>query len=348
MPRPTSTRSGRPAASAVDFAREIFEELDVIGSTAMKLCRLSAAASLLVVTGALAQQPAPPSASQDPAAPTYESSNGPVVAFDEAHKNTHTYGSRNFRGFVELLRNDGYRPRPLTDPIGGDSLKGIDVLVLSGPGGWESPDASLGDGEIAALMHWVQRGGSLLLILDHMPAPANGARVAAALDVTSWHNGYAMVDVDGGLPVGNIIFWRKAFFPEGAAIAATGPAGDTGYQGVDAVLTDHPITEGRNPRERVRRVATFVGSAFRPPPGSEAVLRLPRRAVSLVPKDPSAADVRIDARRTPVGEWLQGAVMIRGRGRVAVFGETGLFSGGPAADNRQFLLNVMHWLTRVL
>jgi hypothetical protein len=40
--------------------------------------------------------------------------------------------------------------------------------------------------------------------------------------------------------------------------------------------------------------------------------------------------------------------MTVGQGRVAVFGESGLFSGGPAADNRQFVLNVMHWLSRLL
>jgi hypothetical protein len=48
------------------------------------------------------------------------------------------------------------------------------------------------------------------------------------------------------------------------------------------------------------------------------------------------------------GEWLQGAVMKTGKGRAAVFGETGLFSGGPAPDNRQFVLNVVRWLSRVL
>jgi hypothetical protein len=37
--------------------------------------------------------------------------------------------------------------------------------------------------------------------------------------------------------------------------------------------------------------------------------------------------------------------MTIGRGRVAVFGETGLFSGGPAGDNRVFVLNLLHWLS---
>ncbi len=55
---------------------------------------------------------------------------------------------------------------------------------------------------------------------------------------------------------------------------------------------------------------------------------------------------------------LQGATLQHGKGRVAVFGEAGMFSaqissnGGrmgmnhpDATDNAQFALNVVHWLT---
>lgn len=281
--------------------------------------------------------------------PAHEPGAGPVVAFDEAHKNTHTFGSRNFQGFVELLQREGYRPRALTLTITPRSLKDVDVLVVSGPGGWEGPEASLTAIELKALVEWVRSGRSLLLIVDHMPAPRNGATVAAALGVPEWHNGFAMVDVDGSLPVGNIIFWRSKLFPAGeSSIGSTGPGGGTGYQGPDAVLADHVITEGRSSSERVRSVATFVGSAFKPPPRADVLLTMPRRAVSLVPKGTGRTDVRVDAQRTAVGEWVQGVVLPYGNGRVAIFGESGLFSGGPAADNRQFILNVMHWLSRVL
>jgi hypothetical protein len=303
---------------------------------------------VLLVASAQAEQTARPNPTPL-ARPAYESGKGPVVAIDEAHKNTHTFTAPPFRGFVEILQLDGYRPRPFAQGIAGPSLNGIDVLVVSGPGGWDGPDAALSAGEVAALLEWVRGGGSLLLILDHMPGPLNGAKLTAALGVDNWHNGYAMVDIPDSLPVGNIIFWRAESFPGGEpTVAATGPGGGTGYQGADAVLAKHPITEGRSPDERVRRVATFVGSAFQPPSGAEGLLILPRRAISLTPKVLGAADVRIGAERTPVGEWLQGAVMKVGRGRVAMFGETGLFSGGPAADNRQFLLNVMHWLSHQL
>jgi hypothetical protein len=62
---------------------------------------------------------------------------------------------------------------------------------------------------------------------------------------------------------------------------------------------------------------------------------------------------------------LQGAVLIHGKGRVAVFGEAGMFSAqeltsrdgelirfgmnAPGAEqNARLVLNVMHWLTGLL
>lgn len=293
----------------------------------------------------IAQQgsaPAPPIAR-----PAYEFDKGPVVAIDEAHKNTHTYASPQFKGFAELLRGDGYRVRPSTGSIASAVLTGVDVLVISNPGGWEGPEVSLNEGEVAALIAWIRSGGSLLLILDHMPAPGNAARLSAALGVTSWHDGSAMVEIPDSAPVGNIIFWRADFVPSGEpAITVAGPGGAKAYQGVDAVLTKHPITEGRGPHERVRRVTTFVGSAFQLPKGAEGLMVMPRRAVSLTPKTPGGNVA--NAERTPVEGWVQGAILKIGKGRVALFGETGLFSGGPAPDNRIFVVNVMRWLTRLL
>lgn len=283
--------------------------------------------------------------------PAYNDGHGPVVAIDEAHKNTHTYGSREFQGLVKLLQADGYRVRPFTAAITKESLKGIDVLIVSNPGGWQRPDDSLSDAEIKALTQWIRAGGSLLFVLDHMPFPVNAAKVASGLGITVWQNGYARVDLPDSRSVGNIIFWRAEFFPGGeATIAATGPGGGTGYQGADAVLAKHRITEGRDSTERVRKVATFVGSAFKVSSGWETLLTLPRRAISFTPPlTPNAIPpITKDTPRTPVAGWQQGAVRKMDKGRLAVFGETGLFSAGPAADNRQFVLNVMRWLTRVL
>jgi hypothetical protein len=68
--------------------------------------------------------------------------------------------------------------------------------------------------------------------------------------------------------------------------------------------------------------------------------------MSFTPQETPGARPNISGEtpRTPVGGWLQGAVLTIEQGRVALFGETGLFSGGPAADNRQFVLNLLRWL----
>jgi hypothetical protein len=133
------------------------------------------------------------------------------------------------------------------------------------------------------------------------------------------------------------------------------PDGVLGYQGPDAVLSEHPITKGRDLQERVRRVATFGGSAFQALPGGNAILTLPRGALLLTQERVEidegspiqAAPPSSDGSprwTVPVGGWLQGAATEIGDGRVAIFAETGLFSGGPAPDNRQFVINVMRWL----
>jgi hypothetical protein len=231
------------------------DELRESGNEIASFVRCVIAALILSAASANARQ-----------TPTFASGKVPIVAIDETHKNTHTFGTASFRGLVELLQGDGYRVRPLAEVITRSSLTGIDVLLIR------------------------------------------------------------------------------------PAVGPTGPAGGRGYQGVDAVLARHPITEGRTPEQRVRRVATFGGSAFLPPPEAEVLLTMPRDAVSLRPLQTLGAVPSFTAStpRTPVGGWRQGAVFKLGRGRVALFGETGLFSGGPAADNRTFVLNVMHWLSGIL
>ena len=66
-----------------------------------------------------------------------------------------------------------------------------------------------------------------------------------------------------------------------------------------------------------------------------------------------------DTPRVPIGGWSQGALLNVGKGRVAVFGEAGMFTAqlhgangkrfgmnSPLApQNFQFLLNVLHWLS---
>ena len=125
-------------------------------------------------------------------------------------------------------------------------------------------------------------------------------------------------------------------------------------------LGDHAVTRGRDASERVERVVSFTGSAFRPGPDAVPVMVFAGKVVSLEPKEAwefSDATPRVD-----VKGWCQGAVMRVGKGRVAVFGEAAMFTAqlaGPdkspvgmnspeAPENARFLLNVLHWLSGLL
>jgi hypothetical protein len=269
--------------------------------------------------------------------PAYELGKGPRVAIDEAHHNFHTAEGR-YRPFAELLRRDGYRVNGLRRSLSADSLKGVEVLVIANAlnarnaRDWSPPNPSaLTKDEITALHTWVEKGGSLFLIADHMPFPGAAGDLARAFGV-EFRNGHAQAG-----------HWARGG-PE-AFEYGTG-------------LKESAVTRGREGDKKVTRITTFTGSAFKPPEGATPVLVFGAGSESFERKDGGGA--RAEARRVPIEGWCQGAVMKVGDGRVAVFGEAAMFSaqlGGPkgqpmgmnapgAEQNYQLLLNVMHWLTR--
>jgi len=307
--------------------------------------------ALLVSVGLSAKHFDQASPTGQPARPTYESATGPVISFDETHKNTTTYA--RYPALVQLLKDDGYRPRPLTQPISGAALADVGVLVIV------DPAVSLSADEVSATVAWLKGGGSVVMVVDHYPLV--NAKLTAALGVPSWPEGAAVVrtdlckpevrsppctppDPNGNQSAMNIFFWRTDFSPGGEPmLAQAGSGGGLAYQSADAVLAKHAITEGRAPSERIRRVVTFSGSAFQAFPGAQILMTLPRLSVLLGSNS-----------GTPIEGWLQGAVVEFERGRLALFADSGVLSGGVAADknqfidNRQFVLNLMHWLSRVL
>jgi hypothetical protein len=123
-------------------------------------------------------------------------------------------------------------------------------------------------------------------------------------------------------------------------------------------LRESAVTRGRADGEKLTRVTTFTGSAFKPPKDATPVLVFGANSVSLERK--ATPGMPPEEREVPIAGWCQGAVMQVGNGRVAVFGEAAMFSAqlaGPkqqpigmnapeAKENHQLLLNVMHWLTK--
>jgi hypothetical protein len=269
--------------------------------------------------------------------PAYESGQGPRVAIDEAHHNYHTAAGR-YQPFAELLRRDGYRVDGLGQPFSSNSLNGVDVLVIANAlnernvKDWSLPTPSaFTKEEIIAVRAWVEKGGALFLIVDHMPFPGAAGDLARAFGM-EFSNGFAV------------------------SKPTEQPATFTFRQGTG--LKESAVTRGRGDQEGVTEVATFVGSGFRAPKDAIPILVFSANFVSLKPD--KAWQFTAATLREPLEGWCQGTVMKVGSGRVAAFGEAAMFSAqlaGPgqqkmgmnapeAKQNHQLLVNVMHWLTR--
>ncbi len=285
-----------------------------------------------------AQQAADTAFSPEIARPAFATGQGPTIALDEAHHNFHTTTGR-YRPFAELLRRDGYVVVPARELVSAKSLQGLRVLVIANAlharNGGATPDWSLPTpsaftaDEIAALKTWVNGGGALLVIADHMPFPGAAQDLLAAFGFTI-SNGFAQDAAANS----RIIFSRE-----------------------NKLLADHVVIRGRSPAEKIDAVRSFTGSAFRCPPGATSLLTLPAGSKSLEPAVAWKFDEKTPT--TDVGGWSQGAVMAVGRGRVAVFGEAAMFSAQvsgekktpmgmnapDAKQNPQFLLNLIRWLS---
>lgn len=265
------------------------------------------------------------------ATPAYAPGKGSVVVLDEAHFNFHTLGGRYY-AFGKVLAGDGYMLRPGTEPFTRTSLKDARILVIANAlpdiGEWKLPTASaVTPEECAAVKQWVNEGGSLFLIADHMPFGGAAADLAAAFGF-NWTNGFAFRKDEG-----REVFSRKA-----------------------GNLLPNAITDGANPAERIDSIQLFTGSAFLAPPQATVItsllddyqVMLPARAWQF-----SDTTAYIEGKH-----FVNGAMLPFGQGRVVCFAEAALFSaqlGGPqrkpmgmnapgAERNAQLLLNVIHWL----
>lgn len=275
------------------------------------------------------------------ARPEFPQGDGPIVFVDAAHGNFHTINGR-FAAFAELLKADGYRVQSAEGPVTRNLLGEADVFVISNAvdGGvdaeWVLPTPSaFTTEEIEALAAWVEEGGSLLLIADHMPFPGAAADLANRFGIV-FYNGYAL---RGLRQSGTLVFTR-----------GTG------------ALADHAITRGRSDSEAIGSVKSFTGQAFRSVTGVQPLMYMPENWKVLFPSEAGAFD-----EGTPLVSTrglIQSCVLRFGAGRVAVFGEAAMFTAQTwvqdgvvgrmglndpeAGENAQFVLNLMHWLSGLL
>ena len=271
--------------------------------------------------------------------PAFPQQSGPVVRIDEAHHNYHTVDGR-YAAFANLLRRDGFRVEASKSELSQQALVDTGVLVIANAEAAQTPAQStngvvsaFSDSEISALHEWVKRGGSLLLIADHPPFSDSATALAKAFGF-EFISGVAL-----SAPVAPGQFSPLAVFDTGKGLMPT------------------TLSRGRFPTEQVDSVMTFTGAAFKAPTAATPVLVFQDGALAFR-AGPMGPDWT--APGVPIAGSSQGAILELGKGRVAVFGEAAMFTAqrsgpkgepmgmnAPAANqNYQFVLNLMHWLSR--
>ena len=292
--------------------------------------------------------------------PAFPAGTGARVLIDAGHFNE----SRAALGpLADLLTADGFRVSFHESAWTAAALAQADVVIITSPlaASRESMMASGADNawsdqarrdaftteEVVTLTRWVRGGGNLLLVLDEAPVPAAARTLAEAL----------------GVEVRNTRTWDAGQRPA----AYTYPDDDLRgsyiqFSREKRTIGKHPILDGRNKDEKVESVATYMGSSLVGPFDGTVLLAL----------TPNAFDYWKDApergggeHRVPAVGRAQAVAFKMDQGRVVVVSESGalqVLEGGaedPAgtlgkglafggAHNKQFALNTVRWLSRVL
>jgi len=255
--------------------------------------------------------------------------------FDEAHHNFHTTEGR-YKPFADLLMNDGYRVVRNRQSFSKQRLESYKILIIANALGAEEDDdddadkSAFLDDEITAVHDWVRNGGALLLIADH--APFGGAASALAQKFG--------VDMSKGY----------TFDPENSA---AGAPTQLIFSRENKLLGNHPILEGRSEAERIKLLRSFTGQSLKGPDGSAGILNLANTAFD---RPTYAAETSV-----PAAGRTQAVAFKFGKGRVVVQGEAAMLSAQisgadkrpmgmnvPGNDDRQYALNLMHWLSGIL
>lgn len=304
--------------------------------TRFALVLVAMLSSLTVTLPVGAQQVADPNFDTKVARPAYAKGNSPKVLFDEAHHNFHTTTGR-YQPFAALIGNDGYQVIANSQKFSSQTLAGHQVLVIANALGAAqmndpaaaSPAFTLA--ECQAVRDWVRAGGALLLIADHAP-------MGSAAELLGQQFG---VNMSKGHTADPANYYKES-----------GNQGFIKFERAADALGDHAITRGRTEAERLNHIQSFTGQSLQGPAESVALLKLASTAVDIEPKTKV---------KTSAAGRVQGLALKFGKGRVVVMGEAAMFSAQlagpekmafgmnqPGLDNRQLVLNTLHWLTGLL
>lgn len=233
-----------------------------------------------------------------------------IVLFDLGHHNLIAESPARVESVGTFLEAQGYEVRTSTSRLDRAALAGVSLLIIVNARAernvkeWALPTPSAFDPEeIADIRAWVRQGGGLLLVVEHMPFAGSARELAAAFDV-EFINGF--------------VFQERMLKPDNTPLPL---AGAIAFSRAEGSLADHPVTNGSGAAERVNDLRLDTGSAFSVKGDAAALLRIPPGFAVLMPQRAwrFAADT---PRRAATGQ-LQGAALQIGKGRVAVFGDSG-------------------------
>lgn len=266
--------------------------------------------------------------------PEYALKKGPLLYIDEGHYNFYTKEGQ-FKPFSNLLEKDGYNVAKYPWRILQIKLVTAKILVIANAVNavneinWELPTPSaFSKKEIEDIAKWVNDGGSLLLIADHMPMAGAATDLAAKFGF-EFTNGFVFHSTTKG----------TAYFNKN-----------------NGSLIDNSLTKGRNSSENVNQIATFIGQGFKIPEDATPILVFDENYENSFPEKAWVFNKKTP--KTNAKGLVQGAYKKYGKGRIAVFGEAAMFTAQlvgtdaqqagmnspKAPDNYKLLLNTIHWL----
>ncbi|GGF64954.1 DUF4350 domain-containing protein [Alteromonas lipolytica] len=263
-----------------------------------------------------------------------QAADAPVVSIDNAHFNFHTLENR-YAPFAKVLAADGFNVKSHSALFSEESLEKTGILVIANAlnekneTNWDLPIYSaFTRQEINVLYRWVKQGGALFLIADHMPWPAASADLAEVFGF-GFFNGY--VEVEGQ---------SEQFFTQSAGSIA-----------------ESPVTPLKGPNA-ISSVQGFLGQGFSIPNKAIPVLQFTTPAISWMPD--KSWQIDDDTPFFDATHLYQGALLTVGKGKLAIFGEAGMFTAQVSEDgedswkmgmnatsakqNQQLLLNIVRWL----
>jgi hypothetical protein len=298
--------------------------------------------------------------------PAYEK-DGPVVLLDKGHRN---FSGQH--GTLRLLSADGYQAKESTGHFTFDALRQAAVLVVAGPGimmsrkDIEDPQPLFTEEEAATLHDWVAGGGALLLAtsgqdisvllrrfeVELSQGQVRDAKLFSPKSEKQYHD-YTLNAGNEGLSQDGILNGRST------------------EENVKSVVLDSLVKAIAKAPENARPLLRCSESAMSYMPDVLQASELKAATATAIAAGKPPAETTTSTapapRTTPAPHIPLAIAFAYGKGRVVVVtnsmiftaltrsevindkkAEAGRQTGLTEADNQQFALNVMHWLSGLI